>query len=124
MQDKKQLSENRHGHDGCQPNDKMPNDEVLYDLAALFKVFGDGTRIRILSALFDRELCVYHLSEALGMQQSAVSHQLRVLRTAGLVKARRQGKEMLYSLDDSHVYTIFNEGLHHIYHRNGGNEHA
>lgn len=115
---------NKHALDSCRPNTEMPNDKTLYDLAALFKVFGDGTRIRILSALFDSELCVYHLSEALGMQQSAVSHQLRVLRTAGLVKARRQGKEMLYSLDDSHVYTIFNEGLQHIKHRNGGNENA
>lgn len=96
----------------------LPDTETLYDLAELFKVFGDSTRIRILAALIEKEMCVYHLSQELEMGQSAISHQLRVLRGSGLVKARRNGKEMLYSLDDDHVKTIFAEGLEHILHKN------
>ena len=105
--------------DGCVLT-QQPDIEVMYDLAELFKVFGDSTRIRILAALLEREMCVYHLSEALEMGQSAISHQLRVLRTAGLVKASRRGKEMVYSLDDEHVKTIFDQGLEHIIHKLGG----
>ena len=94
------------------------NDETLYDLAELFKVFGDSTRIRIISALMDGEMCVYHLSERLGAGQSAVSHQLRILRSAGLVRPRREGKEIYYSLDDEHVQEIYAAGLAHILHKN------
>lgn len=94
------------------------NDETLYDLAELFKVFGDSTRIRIISALMDGEMCVYHLSERLGAGQSAVSHQLRILRASGLVRPRREGKEIYYSLDDEHVEEIYSAGLAHILHKN------
>ena len=94
------------------------SDETLYDLAELFKVFGDSTRIRIISALMDGEMCVYHLSERLGAGQSAVSHQLRILRAAGLVRPRRDGKEIYYSLDDEHVEEIYAAGLAHILHKN------
>lgn len=94
------------------------SDETLYDLAELFKVFGDSTRIRIISALMDGELCVYHLSERLNMGQSAISHQLRILRAAGLVRPRREGKEIYYSLDDEHVEEIYSAGLAHILHKN------
>jgi len=106
-------------NDGCILTEQ-PDIEMMYDLAELFKVFGDSTRIRILAALLEREMCVYHLSEALEMGQSAISHQLRVLRTAGLVRATRRGKEMVYALDDDHVRTIFAQGLEHIMHRLGG----
>lgn len=95
------------------------DENTLYDLAELFKVFGDSTRIRIISALMDGELCVYHLSERLGAGQSAVSHQLRILRSAGLVRPRREGKEMYYSLDDDHVKEIYGAGLAHIIHKGG-----
>ena len=99
---------------------ELPDIETMYDLAELFKVFGDSTRIRILAALLEKEMCVYHLSEELEMGQSAISHQLRVLRQAGLVKATRSGKEMVYALDDDHVRTIFAQGLEHIEHRKKG----
>lgn len=91
----------------------------LLDLARLFKVFGDGTRIRILTLLMDGELCVYHISEALQMEQSAVSHQLGILRSAGLVRPRREGKTVYYSLDDEHIREIVSAGLTHILHRKG-----
>ena len=94
--------------------EKMPKEESLYDLAELFKVFGDSTRIRIMCALFESELCVYDIADLLGMSQSAISHQLRVLKQAKLVKNRRDGKTVYYSLADDHVYTIFNQGLAHI----------
>lgn len=96
-----------------------PNIEILYDLSELFKVFGDSTRIRILTALTAGEMCVLHLSEHLGMGQSAVSHQLRILRASGLVKPRRQGKTVYYSLDDDHVKEILEAGLEHIMHKGG-----
>ncbi len=102
--------------DGCVISE-LPDTETLYDLAELFKVFGDSTRIRILAALMGKEMCVYHLSQELEMGQSAISHQLRVLRSSGLVKATRNGKEMVYSLDDDHVKTIFAQGLEHIEHK-------
>ena len=94
--------------------EKMPEEETLYDLAELFKVFGDSTRMRILCALFESELSVSESSELLEMSQSAISHQLRVLKQAKLVKNRRDGKIIYYSLADDHVYTIFNQGLSHI----------
>ena len=93
---------------------KMPEDEMLYDLAELFKVFGDTTRIKILYALFSNEMCVCDIANLLNMTQSAISHQLRVLKQARLVKFRKEGKTVYYSLDDSHISQIFNCGLNHI----------
>ncbi len=95
---------------------EMPRDEILFDLAELFKVFGDTTRIKILFALFTAEMCVCDLTALLGLTQSAVSHQLRVLKQARLVKYRREGKMVYYSLDDEHVKQIFDQGLAHINH--------
>ena len=93
---------------------EMPDTEQLDDLADLFKVFGDTTRIKILYALFKSELCVCDIAEILGMTQSAISHQLKSLKQAKLVKNRRDGKQVLYSLDDMHVASIINMGLEHI----------
>ena len=93
---------------------KMPEDEKLYDLADLFKVFGDTTRIKIIYALFEEEMCVCDIADLLNMTQSAISHQLRVLKQARLVKFRRDGKIVYYSLADDHVKHIFNEGLNHV----------
>jgi len=93
---------------------ELPDEDALYDLAELFKVFGDSTRVRILFALFGAELCVCDLSEALDMTQSAISHQLQILRTNKLVKSRREGKQVYYSLADEHVVTIIAQGLSHI----------
>lgn len=93
---------------------KMPQVETLYDLAELFKVFGDSTRIRMLWALDESEMCVCDIAASLNMTQSAISHQLRVLKQAGLVKNRRQGKVVFYSLEDDHVKAIFEKGLEHI----------
>ena len=93
---------------------QMPNEEHLYDLAELFKVFGDTTRIRILYALFESELCVYDIADLLGMSQSAISHQLRVLKQARLVRSRRDGKMAYYFLADDHVRTIIGQGMEHI----------
>ena len=92
----------------------LPDDDLLYDLADVFKVFGDSSRIKILFALFSNEICVCDLAESLNMTQSAVSHQLKILKTAGLVKARRDGKQMIYSLADDHVRTIMGQGKEHI----------
>ena len=93
---------------------KQPDIEVLYDLAELFKVFGDSTRIRILFVLFESEVCVCDLAEALHMTQSAISHQLRILKQSRLVKSRREGKSVFYSLADGHVRTIIAQGREHI----------
>lgn len=92
----------------------MPKEEDLYDLAELFKVFGDSTRIRILYVLFESEMCVCDIAQVLGMTQSAISHQLRVLKQNQLVKFRREGKTIFYSLADDHVTTIINQGMDHI----------
>lgn len=92
----------------------LPDEEILYDLAELFKVFGDSTRIKLLSVLMEGEMCVCDLAQMLGMSQSAVSHQLRVLKGAELVKFRREGKTVFYSLADSHVNTILSNGMEHI----------
>lgn len=94
--------------------EQMPSEEELYDLAELFKVFGDSTRIRILYALFEAEICVCDLAAALSMTQSAISHQLKILKQAKLVKFRREGKSVLYSLADDHVETIIAQGVEHI----------
>ena len=95
-------------------NEKLPSETELYDLAELFKVFGDSTRIRILFVLFEAEVCVCDLAEALGMTQSAISHQLRILKQNKLVKNRREGKSIFYSLADEHVRTIIAQGCEHI----------
>lgn len=95
-------------------NKTMPAEEELYDLAELFKVFGDSTRIRILFVLFEAEVCVCDLAETLHMTQSAISHQLRILKQSKLVKSRREGKSVFYSLADEHVRTIIAQGREHI----------
>ncbi len=95
-------------------NEKMPDEEELIELAELFKIFGDSTRIRILYVLTEAEVCVCDLAEALNMTQSAISHQLRILKTARLVKSRRSGKSIFYSLADDHVKTIIAQGSEHI----------
>ncbi len=105
--EKKQLDLN-------QIKESQPEDEYLYALAELFKVFGDSTRIKILYALFANELCVGDIAEVLGMNQSAVSHQLRILKDAKLVRFRREGKSIFYALDDDHVRTIISMGMDHV----------
>lgn len=93
---------------------EMPPDEQLYDLAELFKVFGDTTRIKILYALLESELCVGDLSDYLGLTQTACSHQLRVLKNNKLVRFRREGKAVFYSLSDDHVKEILEKGMEHV----------
>lgn len=93
---------------------QMPNEEVLYDLAELFKVFGDSTRIKILYVLFESEMCVCDIAQLLHMGQSAVSHQLRVLKQNHLVTFRRAGKTVFYALADAHVRTILGTGMEHL----------
>ena len=92
----------------------MPDDDRLYDLSEVFRVFGDSTRIRILYALFESELCVCDIARLLGLTQSAVSHQLRILKDAKLVRFRREGKSIFYSLDDDHVRSILALGMEHL----------
>ena len=95
-------------------NDTMPEETELYDLAELFKVFGDSTRIRILFVLFEAEVCVCDLAKVLNMTQSAISHQLRILKANKLVNSRREGKSVFYSLADGHVRTTIAQGREHI----------
>ena len=95
-------------------DEKMPDEETLFDLAELFKIFGDTTRIRILFVLFEAEVCVCDLAKALNMTTSAISHQLNILKRNKLVKSRREGKSVYYSLADDHVRTIVSQGLDHI----------
>ncbi|MDD6334162.1 MAG: metalloregulator ArsR/SmtB family transcription factor [Clostridia bacterium] len=95
-------------------NKTMPDENELYDLAELFKVFGDSTRIRILYVLFEAEVCVCDLAAALNMTQSAISHQLKILKQNKLVKNRREGKSIFYSLADDHVRSIIAQGREHI----------
>ncbi|WP_363315554.1 ArsR/SmtB family transcription factor [uncultured Flavonifractor sp.] len=97
-----------------QVNQNMPDEEVLYGLAELFKIFGDSTRIKILYVLFEAEMCVCDIAQLLGMTQSAISHQLRALKQCRLVKARRDGKTVFYSLADGHVRTILDQGMGHV----------
>ena len=94
--------------------EQQPDDEILYDLAELFKVFGDSTRIKILYSLFETELCVYDIARLLNLSQSSVSHQLRILKNSKLVKFRREGKSIFYSLDDEHVREIISMGMEHV----------
>lgn len=96
--------------------DNMLSDKAFADLSELFKVFGDYTRIKIIYALLKKELCVCDIAELLGMSQSSISHQLRVLKSARLVKFRKEGKVVYYSLDDEHIGNIFNAGLEHLEH--------
>ena len=93
---------------------QLPEDEVLYDLAELFKIFGDSTRVKILYALLEAELCVCDIAKLMEVSQSAVSHQLRVLKGSKLVKFRREGKTLYYSLADDHVIRILSQGMEHI----------
>ena len=95
-------------------NEKMPQEEPIYEVSELFKVFGDSTRSRIICALHIEELCVNDLSALLNMTQSAVSHQLRILRQARLVKSRKDGRVVYYSLDDDHIGEIFSLAFAHI----------
>lgn len=95
-------------------NETMPEETELYDLAELFKVFGDSTRIRILFVLFEAEVCVCDLAHVLNMTQSAISHQLKILKQSRLVKSRREGKSIFYSLADDHVRTMIAQGREHI----------
>ena len=108
--------ESCHIHDDIvgKVKDKMPEDEKLYDLAELFKVLGDTTRMKIIYALFQEEMCVCDIADLLNMTQSAISHQLRVLKQARLVKFRKEGKTVYYSLDDNHINQILNCGMCHI----------
>ena len=92
----------------------MPGEDTLYDLTELFRIFGDSTRVRILYVLFESEMCVCDIAQLLGMTQSAISHQLRALKSARLVKSRREGKTVFYSLADDHVKAIINQGLEHV----------
>ena len=94
--------------------ENMPKDTILYDLADLFKVFGDTTRIRILYALFESPMCVCDIATLLGMESSAISHQLKVLKNSRLIRAKRQGRSMIYSLDDDHVRMMIDGGIEHI----------
>ena len=97
----------------CSPED-LPDEELLYDLADLFKVFSDTTRIKILFCLMGRDLCVADIADETGTTQSAVSHQLRVLKDSKLVRFRREGKTVFYALDDDHVRSILSMGMDHI----------
>lgn len=94
--------------------ENMPEEDVLYSLGEFFKILGDGTRIKILNALFYSEMCVCDIAALLGMTQSAISHQLRVLKQGRLVKHRKEGKVVYYSLDDDHIKHIVDQGLTHI----------
>lgn len=94
--------------------EKMPDEDVLCDLAEIFKVFGDSTRIKILYLLFESEMCVCDIAQLLGMNQSAISHQLRILKQARLVRSRREGKSVIYALSDSHVRAIIDQGMEHV----------
>ncbi|MGE4354148.1 MAG: ArsR/SmtB family transcription factor [Oscillospiraceae bacterium] len=105
-----------HAHDDLISKviENMPDEELLYDLSELYKVFGDSTRIRILYVLFESEMCVADIAQLLHMSTSAISHQLRTLKQFRLVKFRREGKVVFYSLADDHVRTIINQGLDHL----------
>ncbi|MCR4689390.1 MAG: metalloregulator ArsR/SmtB family transcription factor [Saccharofermentans sp.] len=92
----------------------MPTDELLQDLGDLFKIFGDTTRIKIMYALYEDEMCVCAIAELLGMTQSAISHQLKTLKSANLVASRRSGKTIYYHLSDEHVKSIIAQGYEHL----------
>ena len=96
------------------PAEEMPDEELLYDLADLFKIFADTTRIKVLFILMGQEMCVADIAEAANASQSAISHQLRILKNAHLVKYHREGKQIIYSLSDDHVRTVLAQGMEHI----------
>ena len=100
---------------------ELPSEDTLYDLTELFRIFADSTRIRILYVLFASEMCVCDIAALLGMTQSAISHQLRALKNARLVKSRREGKTVFYALDDRHVHDIIGQGLEHVCEERSGN---
>ena len=108
------MKASAHNHDAILDSDELPTDELLCDLADLFKIFGDTTRMKILYALFESELCVCAIAELLNMTQSAISHQLKVLKDANLVGNRREGKTIIYHLADTHVRTIVAQGFEHL----------
>ena len=110
------MPNDNHNHDLLvkATRESMPDTDTLFELADFFKVFGDSTRIRIMCALFEKELNVCCIADIIGMEQSTVSHQLRVLRQENLVKVRRDGKQSYYSLEDEHIKLIFEMGLEHI----------
>ena len=110
------VCETVHIHEDCvrEAKEHMPDEEKLYDLGELFKVFGEVSRLKILYLLYGRELCVCDIAESLGSTVSAVSHQLKVLKNARLVKFRKEGKNCLYSLADSHISLILAQGMDHI----------
>ena len=105
-----------HVHEGIveKVTEQMPEEDKLYDLADFFKVFADSTRIKILYVLMCGEMCVCDLAQTLNMTQSAISHQLRALKQSKLVKYRREGKTVFYSLADGHVRTIIDQGMEHV----------
>ena len=108
------MSHDQHTEIVAAAKANMPDADTLFELADFFKVFGDSTRIRIMCALFEKELSVCCIADIVGMEQSTVSHQLRVLRQENLVKVRREGKQSFYSLEDEHIKLIFEMGLEHI----------
>ena len=112
--DKEELENMPQGTDVFSLSDQVPTEEELYDLAELFKVFGDSTRIKILYVLVERDMSVGDIAQALNMTQSSISHQLRVLKQSRLVRFRREGKNIVYSLADDHVHTIMSQGLEHL----------
>ncbi len=116
MNDSVPSCESINAHDDiiAKVNEVLPDEELLYDLAELYKVFGDSTRIKILFALFESEMCVCDIAQLLNMSISAISHQLRVLKQAQLVRFRRDGRTVFYSLADDHVRTILGQGMDHI----------
>ena len=95
-------------------NEIMPDEDIVFDLAELFKVFGDSTRLKILCVLLESEMCVCAIAELLGMTQSAISHQLKVLKQSNLIACRREGKTIFYFLADDHVRTIIGQGFNHL----------
>ena len=109
-------SEYLHAHSDLieRVNENMPDEEILYEIAELYKIFGDSTRIKILYVLFEAEMCGNDIAQLLNISTSAISHQLRILKQAQLVKFRREGKTIFYSLSDDHVRTILNQGMEHI----------
>ena len=104
----------KHSNVVLKVHSQMPDDDKLYDLAELFKVFGDSTRIRILFALFEQEMCVCDIADSLNMTQSAISHQLKILKQSKLVWNRREGKQIIYFLADDHVRAIIGQGMEHV----------
>ena len=112
--DKEELENMPQGTDVFSLSDQVPTEEELYDLAELFKVFGESTRIKILYVLVESDMSVGDIAQAHNMTQSSISHQLRVLKQSRLVRFRREGKNIVYSLADDHVHTIMSQGLEHL----------